>query len=146
MPVINLSTEINAPVERCFDLSRSIDVHMKSTSKTKEQAIAGITSGLIGLNDTVTWRAKHFGIYQKLTVKITGFDFPNSFKDTMIQGAFKSMHHEHLFKENGNTTIMQDYFEFEAPLGILGRFAEKLFLTAYMKKFLEEKILKPNGG
>lgn len=71
MPCIKIETTIHAPVQRCFDLSRSIDLHQISTIETKERAIAGKTSGLIGLNETVTWQAKHFGITQKLTSKIT---------------------------------------------------------------------------
>jgi len=51
---IDLVTRIAAPVERCFDLARSIDLHMASTDRTGEQAIAGITSGLIGLEQEVT--------------------------------------------------------------------------------------------
>ncbi|MEP7127948.1 MAG: SRPBCC family protein [Chitinophagales bacterium] len=139
MSLIILTTSIYAPIQRCFDLSRSIDLHMKSTSKTKEKAIAGVTSGLIGLNESVTWRARHLGIYQQLTVRITAFDNPNSFSDTMVKGIFKSMQHEHRFESKGNTTIMTDQLNFKAPLGILGTLTEKLFLTAYMKHFLLER-------
>ena len=74
MPIIELRTEINANIEIVFDLSRSIDLHKISTEYTNETAIAGKTSGLIGLNESVTWRAKHFWIYQKLTSKITEFN------------------------------------------------------------------------
>jgi hypothetical protein len=62
MPKIELFTEINAPIEKVLDLARSIDLHMESTKKTGEMAIAGKTSGLIGFGETVTWRALHFGI------------------------------------------------------------------------------------
>ncbi|MGB3077010.1 MAG: SRPBCC family protein [Chitinophagales bacterium] len=139
MSLIILTTLIHAPIQRCFDLSRSIDLHMHSTSKTKEKAIAGVTAGLIGLNESVIWRAKHLGVYQQLTVAITAFDNPNSFTDTMVKGIFKSMQHEHRFESKGNTTIMTDHLHFKAPLGILGTLAEKLFLTDYMKCFLLER-------
>jgi ligand-binding SRPBCC domain-containing protein len=94
---------------------------------------------LIELNETVTWRAKHFGIYQKLTVKITEFNSPNYFNDVMLKGAFKSMKHTHFFEKKGNQTLMRDEFEFEAPLGLLGRIAENLFLKTYLRQFLEER-------
>jgi hypothetical protein len=77
MPKIELLTEINAPIEKCFDLARSIELHIESTKQTGERAIAGKTSGLIGLNETVTWRAKHFGTWQNLTSKITEYNYPN---------------------------------------------------------------------
>lgn len=139
MTVIELHTEIHAPVRRCFDLSRSIDVHMRSTAGTHEKAIAGVTQGLIGQQETVTWRAKHFGFYQQLTVRITAFDDTRFFKDTMVQGIFKSMEHEHHFKAIGDITTMTDVLRLEAPLGPLGIIAEKLVLHRYMKNFLLER-------
>jgi ligand-binding SRPBCC domain-containing protein len=136
MPIIHLVTAINAPIERCFDLSRNIDVHQISTAKTNEKAIAGVTKGLINKGEQVTWRAKHLGIYQTLTVEIRAMDFPNSFEDKMIKGAFKSMKHLHLFEQKGKQTIMKDIFEFESPMGFLGKLFNKLILTNYMKNIL----------
>lgn len=139
MPKIELTTVIKAPIEKIFDLSRSIDLHMESTKQTGEKAITGKTSGLIGLGETVTWRAKHFGIWQTLTSKITEFERPNLFVDEMINGAFKSFRHEHRFTSSGNQTIMKDIFEFESPLGILGKIFNTLILTRYMTKLLNER-------
>ncbi len=139
MPKIHLETRINAPIERCFDLARSIDLHKLSTGNTQEEAIAGTTSGLIGLNETVTWRAKHFGVWQKLSSKITEFERTNLFTDEMLEGAFKSIHHRHHFKQEGVVTIMTDDFHFESPLGILGSIANKLVLTNYLTNLLTER-------
>lgn len=137
MPLIALMTEIRAPIKRVFDLSRSIDAHVSSAAQTNERAIAGRTSGLIELGETVTWEARHFGVKQTLTVEITQMEIPHSFEDVMIKGAFAHMRHRHEFTENDGVTTMRDHFDFSAPLGILGRIAEKLFLTAYMTRFLE---------
>jgi ligand-binding SRPBCC domain-containing protein len=139
MPKIELLTEINAPIEKVFDLARSIDLHMESTKQTGEQAIAGRTSGLIEPDETVTWRAKHFGIWQTLTSKITEFDHPNFFADEMVKGAFKSFRHEHHFIKVDDHTVMKDVFVFESPFGILGRLFSWLVLTKYMTKLLEDR-------
>ena len=139
MPKIELLTGINAPIERVFDLARSIDLHMESTKQTGEQAIAGKTSGLIESGETVTWRAKHFGIWQTLTSKITEFDRPNFFADEMVKGAFKSFRHEHHFVKVDDHTLMKDVFVFESPLGILGKVFNWLVLTNYMTKLLNER-------
>ena len=120
MPKIELLTEINAPIEKVFDLARSIDLHMESTKQTGEQAIAGKTSGLIEPGETVTWQAKHFGIWQTLTSKITNFDCPNFFADEMVKGAFKSFRHEHHFIKVDDHTVMKDVFVFESPLWDIG--------------------------
>jgi ligand-binding SRPBCC domain-containing protein len=144
MPVIKLVTEIHAPVERVFDLSRSIDLHKLTTAKTGEEAIAGKTSGLIGLGEFVTWRATHLGVRQTLTSRITKFKYPHSFTDQMMDGAFKAITHEHRFESDGDTTVMTDLFHFESPLGILGKIANAVFLTDYLKSFIESrnKIIK----
>lgn len=144
MPTIELHNRINAPIEKVFNLSRSIDLHMESTKQTGEQAIAGRTSGLIELGETVTWRAKHFGIWQDLTSKITEFDQPYFFVDEMVRGAFKSFRHEHHFSQVDGQTLMKDIFVFESPLGVLGKLFNWLTLKKYMTNLLEtrNKVIK----
>ncbi len=139
MPRIELQTQIKADKEVVFDLSRSIDLHKISTQKTNEQAIAGKTNGLIEMNESVTWRAKHFGIYQNLTSKITEFDRPHYFVDEMVQGAFSRFKHEHYFTELNDGTLMTDIFDYTSPFGMLGKLADKLFLKKYMTDLLTER-------
>ncbi|MFT0716429.1 SRPBCC family protein [Flagellimonas lutimaris] len=139
MPKIELKTKIKSNKEIVFDLSRSIDLHKISTEQTKEEAIEGKVSGLIGYGEWVTWRAKHFGIYQTLTSKIIEFERPHFFVDEMVKGAFASFRHQHNFKEFDYGTLMIDYFEYKSPLGLLGKLADSLFLKKYMKTLLEKR-------
>jgi len=139
MPVIKISTKIKASQEICFDLSRSIDLHVHSMQHTDETVIAGRTTGLIELGEEVTWQATHFGIKQKLTSKITAFDFPHSFRDEMVEGAFKRFAHDHVFRERDGVTEVQDIFDFESPLGWLGKIANAIFLSRYMTKLLKRR-------
>jgi len=136
VPVIELTTEVRAPIERTFDLSRSVELHMASTAHTSERAVAGVTSGLLGIGQEVTWRARHFGIWQHLTSRITAFERPFHFRDSMVQGAFRHFDHDHFFAQQGEITVMRDLFDFQSPLGILGRITERLFLIEYMRRFL----------
>src|SRR2546428_4570664 len=126
MPVIELTTTISAPIQICFDLARSIDLHKLSTAYTDEEAIDGVRSGLIGAGEHVTWRAKHFGIRQELTSKITSFEYPYFFRDEMLKGTFKKIKHDHRFEMDGDLTIMKDSFEFESPFGVLGQLFNSL--------------------
>ena len=136
MPVIELTTQVHAPIERIFDLARSVELHMDSTAQTNERAVAGVTSGLMNLGDEVTWRARHFGIRQNLTSRITMFERPCHFRDSMVHGAFRRFDHDHFFAQQGERTLMRDVFDFQSPFGILGRIADRLFLTNYMRRFL----------
>ncbi|WP_370899183.1 SRPBCC family protein [Chryseobacterium gossypii] len=139
MSVIYLETQIHAGVRTVFDLARDIDLHQKSTSGTHERAIAGRTSGLIENGETVTWRAKHLGIYQTHTSKIIDMQKPWQFTDIMLKGTFKSLKHQHIFKEKDGGTLMIDILEFESPFGIIGRIFNKIFLENYLRNFLLER-------
>lgn len=136
MPIIKLTMFIKAPIQVCFDLSRSIDIHMESTSQTNERAVKGRTSGLIELGETVTWEATHFGVRQHLTSIITEFEPPNRFVDEMVNGAFKRFRHEHIFELQDGGTLMTDKFDYTSPFGPLGRLADVIFLQSYMERLL----------
>ena len=141
MPVIKIEIEINAPIERVFDLARCIDLHEETMSKTNEKAIGGVTRGLINLGETVTWQATHFGIRQKLTSKITAFNRPFHFQDMMQKGAFKRFTHDHFFEQKDAEVLMKDVFDYRSPLWLLGKIADTLFLENYMRNLLAERNL-----
>lgn len=137
MPTIRLSLDINAPQRRCFDLARCVEFHVHSMARTGESAVAGVTRGLLSLSDEVTWEARHFGVRQRLTSRITAFDAPHSFADEQVSGAFRRFRHEHRFEPlSPLQTRVSDIFDFESPLGPLGAIANTLFLTAYMRRLL----------
>ncbi|RKP55568.1 cell division protein [Cohnella endophytica] len=140
MITVKTHIEISAPIQVCFDLSRDIEIHTQTVWKhTKEKAIMGITTGLIGSGQTVTFEATHFLVRQRLTSKITDYKEPYIFVDEMQKGAFKSLRHVHEFKQIDGKTLMTDTLNFEAPFGIIGKAVERLILKKYMKKFLEHR-------
>ncbi|MCE3281485.1 MAG: hypothetical protein K0Q66_222 [Chitinophagaceae bacterium] len=139
MPVITLTTLINAPIEKVFDLARSIDLHQESMAHTGEKAVAGRLSGLIEENETVTWEARHFFRKRRLSSRIVSMQIPTYFRDEMIEGDFSSIEHDHFFREVTGGTEMKDVFRYEAPYGIFGKLASRLFLTAYLKKLIRER-------
>lgn len=141
MARIHLTTFIAAPAERVFNLSRSINLHSISTAHTNERAIAGVTNGLIKLNETVTWQARHLFKTRQHTSKITAMESPVFFVDEMTKGDFKSFRHEHHFKPVDNGSIMIDILEFESPYGSVGKF----FNSIYLKKYLENFLIKRNN-
>ncbi|WP_263418192.1 SRPBCC family protein [Terriglobus albidus] len=136
------TTIIEAPIERCFDLSRSVEVHLLSNIHSGEQALAvgGVTSGLVGLSEEVTWRAKHFGLWHNLTNEITALESPRYFQVTMVRGIFRLMQADHLFAslESGRTE-MKNIFSIAAPVPLFGPIAETLFLRRYMLALVRER-------
>ncbi|MGC4013022.1 MAG: SRPBCC family protein [Luteolibacter sp.] len=140
MTTIQLTTRVEAPVDVVFDLSRSIDLHLASTAHTGEKAIAGITSGLIGPDEEVTWSARHFGIRFRMTVRITAYDRPHHFRDEMARGPFHRMEHDHVFEPQDGATLMHDTFRFASPLGPFGgRIVDRVVLRPHLLALLEER-------
>ena len=139
MQTIQLETRIAAPAMRCFLLSLSIDLHMQSTAGTRERAVAGVTTGLIGDGESVTWEGRHFGFVLRHRSRITRYEPPTCFQDVMTEGMFKSFEHNHRFQEQDGATVMRDELKFSAPLGILGLMAERLVLENYLTRFLRER-------
>lgn len=147
MPSIHLTTFIAAPAEIVFDLSRHIGLHKESMARYKEEAVAGTRFGLIGKEETVTWKARHLFKNRLLRVKITEMKQNEMFVDEQTEGDFKEMKHEHYFKPCDNGTIMIDLFHFESPYGFAGRWFNSLYLSNYMKRLLEQrnKTIKENA-
>lgn len=145
MVELQVITIIAAPLERVFDLSRSVEVHLLGNVHSGEQATAGTCTGLIGPGEQITWRARHLGVRQHLTSAITAYERPHYFQDTMLRGAFHSMQHDHYFRElpaancEEVRTEMRDVFRFAAPLGPFGILAERLVLRSYMQGLLDER-------
>ncbi|MFC0420640.1 SRPBCC family protein [Glutamicibacter bergerei] len=108
-------------------------------SQTKEQAVAGVQSGLISFGEQVTWKARHFGIPFRLTTKITAMDPARMFIDEQLRGPFKSFHHVHEFFDVDGKTMMIDRVSFAAPFGPLGWVAERLVLGWYMPQLIRQR-------
>lgn len=137
MPRIELVIAIAAPIDRCFDLARSVEAHLHSTAATGERVVGGRMTGLMRLGDEVAWEARHLGIRQRLTSRITQYERPVHFRDSQVCGAFARFDHDHHFEAlDSNRTRMRDVFDYTAPFGLIGRVADALFLTRYMRRFL----------
>lgn len=135
---------IEAPPETVFGLSLDVDVHTGSMSDSGERAVAGVRSGRMGLGDTVTWQARHFGVPLRMTSTISELRSPEFFVDEQVKGPFALWRHEHRFVANESSlrdggTLMRDDITFAAPLGPLGRLAELAILRWYMPKLIRQR-------
>jgi ligand-binding SRPBCC domain-containing protein len=133
---IELVNHVAASADRCFDLSRDIDLHQESMRKSREVAVAGVTSGLIGPGESVTWEARHFGIRWRMTSRITGFDRPHVFVDESDEGPFARFRHEHRFESRGDITTMRDIVDFRLAFGPVGLLADLLVAAPYLRRLL----------
>ncbi|WP_308470874.1 MULTISPECIES: SRPBCC family protein [unclassified Rathayibacter] len=146
--LLQVVTRSARPAAEMFDRARDIDLHMRSQAGARERAVSGTTTGLIGLGEHVTWSARHFGVPLRLTSTVTALDAPNSFVDEQTRGPFATFCHEHRFEPDGSGSgsVMIDRLEYSAPLGVLGRIAERLVLDRHLRRLLEERGAFLAGG
>lgn len=137
---IEVVTILDLPIEQAFDAHRDMTLHEKTQAIHKEKVVNDATNRLLELSDEVEFEAIHFGIKQRLRARVTHMEKPTFFRDEMLTGTFKSLTHEHHFKElSSNQTETRDILAFSAPFGPLGILAEQLFLRRYMHRLLVEK-------
>jgi len=139
MPQIIVKTEIKAKIDICFDLARDIGFYYNSLKKITEIPVSGKTSGLVELNDRVTWETFHLNLMQHITLEVTEFIKPFLFVDEMVKGKFKSYRHEHIFEDLNDKTIMTDKFYFKSSYGIFGKLLDSLFFKRHFKKLIESR-------
>jgi ligand-binding SRPBCC domain-containing protein len=139
MSFIHLTTFIAAPQERVFDLSRSVDLHKHSMNKYAEKIVKGTMTGLMNLNDEVTWKAKHLFKERVLRTRMTELKTPDYFSDEQVDGDFVMMKHEHYFKPVENGTIMIDQFHYGIKYGFLGKLFNQIYFEKYMERLLSER-------
>lgn len=132
-----LVTETPFSAEAMFDVSLDIDVHLESMSQSGERAVAGVTTGRIGLGETVTWRARHFGVWFTMTSEISQLERPFRFVDRQVTGPFAMFVHEHEFEQVGVGSRMTDRITLASP--VFGRIAERLVLVPYLRRLIRKR-------
>lgn len=130
-------TEAPVDAPTLFALSLDIDAHVASMEQSGERAIAGTTTGRIGLGETVTWRARHFGIWFTMTSEIAELDAPRRFVDRQVRGPFRTFRHEHRFASVPAGCRMTDEITVASP--VFGRLAEVLVLVPYLRRLIEKR-------
>ena len=136
MTSFRLESVVAASVDRCFDLARNVDLHLRSMRESGERVVAGKATGLLELGDEVTWEARHFGVRHRHTSRITVLDRPRHFGDEMVSGRFASFRHDHYFEAYGPRTRLIDVITFQSPLGLLGRLVDAFVLRRYLMKLI----------
>jgi hypothetical protein len=142
VPQLTVVTTIAAPIEACFDAALDVAAHAESASFSGERLVApGKREGHLALGDLVCFEGRHFGVRQRFCARIVELERPHRFADEMVDGAFTWLRHIHEFEPDaaGTSTVMRDTLTWQAPLGILGRIADTLFLVRHMRWFVETK-------
>jgi ligand-binding SRPBCC domain-containing protein len=139
METLRLGTWINAPVERCFLLSLSVDLHVASAHSIGGKPVAPAAQVTIGEGETLTFRGRHFGVRWRHTSLIETLRPHTYYRDVMIAGPFQHFEHDHHFAAMDDGTRMRDEVRYSPRWGLFGRLACRAFLRQRLKMFLMER-------
>ncbi len=141
MIVVRHEVKVHAPAVRCFDLTRSVDLHVDSSTEIGALAVGGRQRDLSEDGDTTTWSARFFGVRFRMTTRIEKFSPPAGFSDHLIGGLLRQFAHTYRFAPtpDGGCT-MSDELTVEAPLGPLGWLIERLYLKRRMRYLVSRRL------
>jgi ligand-binding SRPBCC domain-containing protein len=137
MFVIKDNIHINAPIERCFLLSTSIDLVAGTIGM---RPVGGKTYGLIAANERVEWRGWKFGLPQRHESVITAYDAPIFFQDSMASGRFRAFRHDHEFTEMDGRTLLKDIVRFSMPFGPVGKLVGKHIMIPHIRNLIHKRF------
>jgi ligand-binding SRPBCC domain-containing protein len=131
------SITIDAPIDRCFLLSTSIELVAPILGF---KAVSGKTSGLVVMGDQLVWRGWKFGLPQMHETLITAYDRPAFFQDTMGRGRFAAFQHDHHFDVVDGKTLMRDEVRFSLPLGPAGWAVGRVIMVPHVASLLKRRF------
>jgi ligand-binding SRPBCC domain-containing protein len=149
MFVVKDNVHINAPIERCFLLSTSLELvgrelGMEATAGSfvaEDGARRAMrTRGLVVGGDRIRWEGWKFGLPQTHVSLISEYVPYSFFQDRMIAGRFQYFQHDHEFTEVGGQVLLKDVVRFSLPLGIAGRLVGKRIVVPHVRLLLRRRF------
>jgi ligand-binding SRPBCC domain-containing protein len=137
MFTISDSVHINAPIDRVFLLSTSIELVQLTLGM---KPIEGKTSGMIVDGDRLLWAGWKFGFPQMHESLITKYERPTYFQDTMGRGRFQRFQHDHHLTEIGGQTLLNDKLRFTMPYGWAGSLVAQSLVVPHISRLLRRRM------
>ena len=141
MITVRHEVRVRAPAGRCFDLARSVDLHVASATDIAARAVGGRTHGLSADGDCTTWSARFLGVRFAMTTRVENFAPPTGFGDRLTHGLLRRFAHVYRFVPQGDDgCAMSDELTVEAPCGFLGRLLERFYLARRMRALVRRRL------
>lgn len=139
--MIKHSVVVNAPIRRCFDLTRSIEFHQASSVGINAVAEKGRVSGLSELGDRTTWSARFLGFRFKLEMEVTEFVCDVAFSEKLVRGMPKSFTHNYRFREDDAGFVeVSDEMEVSSRFLFVGTAVDRMYLHSKISKLALERL------
>ncbi|MBX2916640.1 MAG: hypothetical protein KF856_15330 [Cyclobacteriaceae bacterium] len=136
MTKIELSTHIFAPIDRCFDLARSIELNSNPTVKDFDHKII---RGLLEPGQRIQRVTYYLGRQYHSEIELKRCAKPYFFSDEMKVGPFRTFVHDHFFYEFPGETVMVDNVYFQSPWGLIGETADTLLIRRHLLLMLKRR-------
>jgi ligand-binding SRPBCC domain-containing protein len=136
MITIRSTTQVNAPIERCFLLALSAALRQEAVGS---EPASGRTTGLIGLNDRVSWAKGLFGWGARQENIVDTLREDLYFREVSTADSAGRFEHDHHFAPMNDGTRIRDEIVCSAPEGFKGRILERFFLRSRMTEYLKRR-------
>lgn len=137
MYTIKDSVHINAPIERVFLLSTSVELVRQTLAM---RPTGGRVTGFVVEGDTVEWRGWKFGLPTRHVSVISGYEAPVFFQDTQLRGRFAHFQHDHHLQWIDGQTLAYDKVRFSLPFGPLGKLVAKTVMVPHIAGLLAARF------
>lgn len=137
---VSKKIHVNAPIERCFLLSTHVDLVKRCLKLRLVPKKSSRASGLFKPGDQMTWKGWVCGIPLKHQGKVTRYEQPEYFQNSMERGRFQRFEYDHFFAEVGGQTLLNDKIRFSLPAGWLLRPMVEFLLLPYMERQLQRRL------
>jgi uncharacterized protein (TIGR01777 family) len=129
-------TVVDAPLDETFAFfSKAANLGVITPADMKFSIEGGIPPMAQGA--LIDYRLRVGPIPVRWRTRIARWEPGHSFVDIQEKGPYRVWWHEHTFRADGNRTIMEDRVLYAAPLGILGRLANGLFVAPTLRKVFQ---------
>ena len=125
---------IDRPPEVVWAFHTDLSNHPRTCPpRNREQVLKGLNEPLHE-GSRLVFRARHAGFWRTLEAEIAEWNPPASFVSRQVRGPFRSWTHRHKFAPFQRGTLMTDQIEYRPPFGLLGLFADRLWLGSYLDR------------
>ena len=141
MITVRHEVRVQAPAERCFDLARSVELHVDSATDIAARLVGGRMRGLSANGDCTIWSARFLGVRFAMTTCIENFAPPFGFGDRLTRGLLRKFAHVYRFiPQPDGGCAMSDELTLEAPGGFFGRLLERCYLARRMSVLVRRRL------
>jgi uncharacterized protein len=130
---LSLETVVHAPLEEVFEFFSQAENLGVITPPRMAFSIRSERPVRMEEGARIDYRIKLGPVPMRWRSHIAAWEPGARFVDVQERGPYRAWHHEHLFRAEGDSTVVEDYVDYAPPLGPLGRLVNRLMIARELR-------------